>query len=317
VRRSVLASLFGVAVVLSAALFAHADAAIRLEIGGQQVNLDPPPLIIGDRVLVPVRGVFEQLGATLAWEDPATHAVIVSRAVPAGGGTQIRLIAGSRVAYINDSPVTLDVAPIIFTGRTFVPLRFVGEALQATVAWNPGLRVVAIAPAVAPPSLPPAALPTPPKEGPAEGTVVRVDVAAVPPAVIITWYGNQTRPFTVAPDTVFFRRDLDTNRVEPIQLRQVFPGDALSLVVDVGGGPRPRGAIRRGEVLVREARGRVESAAGRTLVLADGRSFVLAASARFIVGGSVVAQPPDLAEKLVIVRVQPLTQQVVEVEVAG
>lgn len=316
-RRNILASLPGVAILLSAGLFAHADTALRVEIGGQQVTVDPPPLIIGDRVLVPVRGVFEQLGATLVWEDPATHAVIVSRAVAAGQGTQIRLIAGSRLAYINDSPVTLDVAPLIVAGRTFVPLRFVSEALLATVAWNPGLRLVAIAPGLAPPSLPPAAAPAPPKEGPAEGTVVRVDLAARPPAVIITWYGNQTRPFTVAPDTAFFRRDLNADRLEPIQLRQIFPGDALSLVVEVGGGPGPRGTIRRGEVLVREARGRVESAIDRTLVFGDGRSFVLAAGARFIVGGSFVAQPPDLAEKLVVVRVQPLTQQVVEVEVTG
>lgn len=314
-RRSVLASLPGVAVVLSAALFAHADTALRVEIGGQPVTLDRPPIIIGDRVLVPVRGVFQQLGATLVWEDPATHAVIVSRTVPPGRGTQIRLIAGSRLAYINDSPVTLDVAPIIVAGRTFVPLRFVGEALQATVAWNPGLRVVAIAPGLAPPSLPPAAVLAPPKEGPAEGTVVRVDLATAPPAVTITWYGHQTRPFAVAPDTAFFRRDLNTNRVVPIQLRQVFPGDAVSLVVEVGGGPRPYGTIRRGEVLVREARGRVESVTDRTVVLGDGRSFVLASSARFIVGGSLVAQPPDLAERLVVVREQPLTRQVVEVEV--
>lgn len=183
------------------------------------------------------------------------------------------------------------------------------------LAWLPGvaiaLSVVANGPGLAQQYSPPA----PPKEGPAEGTVVRVDLATIPPAITITWYGNQTRPFAVAPDTTFVRHDLNTDRVERIQLRQIFPGDAVSLIVEVGGGPPPRGTIRRGEVVVREARGRVASATGGTLVLSDGRSFALTASPRFIVRGSPVAQPPDLAEKLVIVRVQPLTQQVVEVEV--
>jgi len=67
--------------------------------------------------------------------------------------------------------------------------------------------------------------------------------------------------------------------------------------------------------MVREEAGRVESATGRALVLSDGRSFVLAEHARFIVGGSIASQPPDLRGKPVIVRVQPLTQQAVEVEV--
>ena len=226
-------------------------------------------------------------------------------------------MAGSRQAFINDSPVTLDAAPIIVARRVYVPLRFVGEALGAAVAWDPGLHIVSITPGPATPSSPPAAVPVPPKQGPAEGTVLRVDLAARLPDLVITWYGNQTRTFTIAPDTAFFRRDLNTNRVEPIQLRQIFSGDAVSLVVEVGGGPRPRGTIRRAEVVVREERGRVESATDRTLVLGDGRSFTLAENPRFIVGGSIVARPPDLVEKSVIVRVQPLTLQAVEVEVAG
>jgi len=315
-------TLSGLAIVLTAVLLAHpdpahADPALRLVIGGQEVTLDRPPLLIDGRVLVPVRGVFEHLGATLAWEDPATHAIIVSRTVAAGHGTQVRLMAGRRQAFVNDAPVTLDVAPILVAGRTFVPLRFISQALGATVAWDPGLRVVSIAPGTGPPAgpRPPAAMPAPPKTGPGEGTVVRVDAGAGPRQIIITWYGTQTRTFTVAPDTAFFRHDLNTDRIEPIQLRQIFPGDEVRLVVEVGGGPRPRGMIRQGEVMVREEAGRVESATGRALVLSDGRSFVLAEHARFIVGGSIASQPPDLRGKPVIVRVQPLTQQAVEVEV--
>ena len=156
---------------------------------------------------------------------------------------------------------------------------------------------------------------TPPKNAPAQGTVLRVDLAAGTPDIVITWYGSQTRTFTVAPDTTFFRRDLNTNRVAPIQLRQIYPGDAVTLVVEVGGGPPPRGTIRQGEVLVREATGRVESLSGRTLVLSDGRSFTVAENARFIVGGSVIARPPEPTQRAVIVRLQPFSQQVVEVEV--
>jgi hypothetical protein len=144
-----------------------------------------------------------------------------------------------------------------------------------------------------------------------------VDLADPSPDIVITWYGNQTRIFTVAADTAFFRRDLNANHVEPILMQQIFPGDAVRLVVEVGGGPRPRGTIRQGEVLVREERGRVRSANGRTLVLSDGRSFTLVQNVRFIAGGSVVAPPPELAARWVIVRLQPFTMQATEVEVTS
>ena len=196
-----------------------------------------------------------------------------------------------------------------------MPVRFVSEALGATVMWDPLSRVVSIAPfsVHSSPSVTTTPL-NPPKEGPAEGTVVQVDLGAASPTIIITWYGVQTRAFTIAADTLFFRRDLTTNRVEPILAAQIFPGDAISLIVEVGGGPRPRGTIRWGEVIVREEQGRVRTVTDRTLTLEDGRSFALADQARFVVGGKIVPRP-DLSGRQVIVRLHPLTRQVVEIEV--
>ncbi len=309
--RNVLAAVSALAIVLATTLFADADSNIRLFINGREVILDYPPITVGGRVLVPLHGVFEQLGAVLAWENPVTHAIIVSRDVAHGRGPEVRLMLGSRQGMVNDLPVTLDVPPIAIGGRVFIPLRFVSEALGAKVSWDPIARVVWIVPG---PPLPAPAetLPTPPKGGLAEGIVVRVDLTTVPQQIVITW-PNQTQAFTIGPGTALVRHDLNTNRVESIPPQQIFPGDAVRLFVEVGGGPPPRGTIRHGEVIVREVSGRVQAVTDRTLLLSDGRSFTLAEGVRVIVGGRITSGQ-DLVGRQVILRIQPLTGEITEIE---
>lgn len=316
-RKKAFAVVSGFAIVLSIACFVHADSNIRLFVEGREVILDRSSVTVGGRVLVPLRGIFEQLGAVLTWEDPVTHAIIVSRDVIQGRGPQIRLALGSRQAFINDQPVMLDVPPSVIGGRTLVPLRFVSEALGARVVWDPGARIVRITSPPPQPSTPPdVTRMTPPKGGLEEGTVVAVDLTAVPQQIVLMRNPNYTGAYTIASDTVFTRRDLNTspNRVESIQPQQIFPGDAMSLVVEVGGGPRPLGTIRRGEVMVREMRGLVQTIAGRTLTLSDGRSFSLAEQVRFTAKGRIASRQ-DALGKQVILRIQPLTREVTEVEI--
>ncbi|GAS84172.1 leucine-rich repeat domain-containing protein [Paenibacillus amylolyticus] len=59
-------------------------------------------------------------------------------------GSFQRLIEGSTTAYVGDRAYTLDAAPFIDEGRTYVPLRFVSEQLNASVNWNSGTREAVI-----------------------------------------------------------------------------------------------------------------------------------------------------------------------------
>ncbi|HXK51746.1 MAG TPA: copper amine oxidase N-terminal domain-containing protein [Caldisericia bacterium] len=58
--------------------------------------------------------------------------------------TKIVLQIGSKTAYVNEEEFTLDVAPVILSGRTMVPLRFVSESLQATVNWEAETKTIVI-----------------------------------------------------------------------------------------------------------------------------------------------------------------------------
>jgi len=111
---------------------------IQVLVDGQPVTFDQPPLIIGGRVLVPLRGVFERLGASVQW-DPQSSTVIAVR-----DQTRVELRIGSRDASVSGRPILLDVPPMIVQARTLIPLRFVSEAMGARVDWDSSTRTVFI-----------------------------------------------------------------------------------------------------------------------------------------------------------------------------
>lgn len=112
--------------------------AITVTIDGARLSCDTPPIIEGGRALVPLRAIFEALGAQVDW-DGKTRTVTGRK-----GSTTIKLVIGQKTANVNGRAVTLDVPGKIAGGRTLVPLRFVGESLGAAVEWDGAKRMVVI-----------------------------------------------------------------------------------------------------------------------------------------------------------------------------
>lgn len=118
------------------ALQASAQQAVTIVINGQQVGFDQPPVERAGRVFVPLRGVFQRLGASVVYSNGVINAT--------GNGRNVSLRIGSNQATVNGQTQYLDVAPFLIGARTLVPLRFVAQALGATVDWNNNTRTVTI-----------------------------------------------------------------------------------------------------------------------------------------------------------------------------
>ena len=113
---------------------------IKIFVNGTRYYTDPEPYIKNDRTMVPMRRVFDILGADVQWNNE-------ERSVTASKSSDIiKLYIGSTTAYKNGVPMELDAAPEILAsaGRTMVPLRFVSEALSCSVDWDPITRSVII-----------------------------------------------------------------------------------------------------------------------------------------------------------------------------
>ncbi|HEU4965014.1 MAG TPA: stalk domain-containing protein [Bacilli bacterium] len=117
----------------------YAASDVQVVIDGQTQSYDQPPVIVNGRTLVPLRAIFEKLGAEVRWFGD-TRTVTATR-----GTTSVILQIGSRQAYKNGASVTLDVEAQLIHSNTMVPLRFVSEALGAEVTWDGTTRTVYIA----------------------------------------------------------------------------------------------------------------------------------------------------------------------------
>ncbi|MDO5398504.1 MAG: copper amine oxidase N-terminal domain-containing protein [bacterium] len=127
------------AIALLVSLPAGSEADISVTLNGKALVFDDvPPQIIDGRTLVPLRAIFEALGADVDWNGE-TRTVTAQR-----DDTMISMTIGSNVMTINSRSVTLDVPPQIIDNRTLVPARAAAEGFGADVVWNESERTVII-----------------------------------------------------------------------------------------------------------------------------------------------------------------------------
>ncbi|MBQ7661244.1 MAG: leucine-rich repeat protein [Clostridia bacterium] len=109
---------------------------------GSIVQNDVAPKIVRDRTMVPIRFIAEALGAKVDWNfDGVARKAIVQK-----GDKTIEIMIDSMAARVNGSEVILDSPAFIENDRTYLPLRFVAEALDAKVEWVADVREIIITP---------------------------------------------------------------------------------------------------------------------------------------------------------------------------
>ncbi|MBE7053618.1 MAG: hypothetical protein E7391_05010 [Ruminococcaceae bacterium] len=117
---------------------AFAQDEISIIINGKKLTMDQNPVIIDGRTLVPVRAIFEGLGAQVEWDDS------VKTAIGKRDGKEIKIQINNTVAKVNGADITLDVPAQLINSRTMVPVRFISEALGEKVDWDGNTKTVII-----------------------------------------------------------------------------------------------------------------------------------------------------------------------------
>ena len=201
---------------------------VHVYVDGQLVAFDVPPQILNSRVLVPLRGVFERLGASVGW-DARTQTVLAER-----GATSVALVIGQTQAMVNGQPAAMDVPAMLVGGRTMVPLRFVSQALGAAVNWDAPTYTVTIASSGAAAAPPPQAYPPAP---PAQtqhvaGTLVGVKLpSANSPGQIAVSHDGVVSTYVVTPSTAITRVNAANGSGGSVDIASLKAGDAVDVIV--------------------------------------------------------------------------------------
>lgn len=103
---------------------------INVSYNGEKMQLEQQPQKIEGTVLLPLRSLSKSLGYKVNWNSETKQIDIIE------GGTSIRLVIDSDKAEVNGKAVKLNFPAQVIEGTTYVPLRFVGEALNLDVVWD-------------------------------------------------------------------------------------------------------------------------------------------------------------------------------------
>ena len=133
------ALLLAIFLVLPAIFCANADAsAVSVYVDGALVEFDVQPQIINDRTMVPLRAIFEELGATVIWDDSTKTATSQK------GDIVVSITIGDYKIIKNGEEITIDVPAQIVDSRTLVPVRAISESFECKVEWDDATRSVIV-----------------------------------------------------------------------------------------------------------------------------------------------------------------------------
>lgn len=170
---------------------------VSVVVNGHPAYLSPGPIERAGRVFVPLRGIFERLGASVVYHNGTIDAT--------RSNDTVTLRIGSTVASVNGQTSYVDVAPFIVGATTYVPLRFIAQSLGAGVGYEGATRVVSVD----------LARPIPPRPLPPPVSVVQLrDQNPSPGARIINRLPRISANFT--------------HRVDPGTLRLIVNGNDLT-----------------------------------------------------------------------------------------
>ena len=137
--KKALCVLMSTGMLFSGVTVAYAEESnISLQINGSEISAEVPPTIMEGRTMVPVRAIFEAVGANIDF-DAETKTITAKK-----GDTTVNMTVGAKIATVNSKEVQLDAPAVIVNGRTLAPARFVAETFGYTVQWDAENKIVKI-----------------------------------------------------------------------------------------------------------------------------------------------------------------------------
>jgi len=270
---------------------------IGVTVDGRMISFNgAQPMEENGSVMLPLRSVFEKLGADVTYNSSTATVVAVK------GDRTVTMPIGSRTATIDGEPQELSQPAQMINGATMVPLRFVAEAFGDSVDWIASTRMVVIQSAVADRAAP-APVQSLPMASSAVSGVVRQVVADASPNEIVVRVDGDDRAIPVSNHVIVLRgrqgfesAQVSLSDIQPgdhVLVRQNDDGNAVSISSTFGllhGSVNTVGTLANGD---------------KVIVLNSGQTVELSPSARLLRNGESIT-PSNLTQgELVAISTDP------------
>ncbi len=116
----------------------EAEGDIKVILDGGSLLFDVVPVMYNNSVMVPMRKIYTELGASVSWDNSKQTITSVK------DGVTVQMQIGTALIRKGDKVEALIQAPILVDGRTLVPLRTVAESMNCGVTWDDGTKTVTI-----------------------------------------------------------------------------------------------------------------------------------------------------------------------------
>lgn len=128
--KKIIAFAFIITAVFSLSTFtAYADD-INILLDNEKLSFSTKPIVLNDRIMVPLRETFEAFGATVTWDENTQSATAVN------DGYSVSVTIGSDKIHTNDNVIKMDCQAIELNDRILIPIRYAANAFGCSISWD-------------------------------------------------------------------------------------------------------------------------------------------------------------------------------------
>ncbi len=117
---------------------------VKVTLDGQLIEFDVSPQIINGRTMVPIRAIFERMGASVTWIEQSKCACSTKDNITVNLWIGNDVLSRKTTEASNWEYIQMDCSPIIIDGRVLIPARYAAEAFGYTVQWDSASKTVTI-----------------------------------------------------------------------------------------------------------------------------------------------------------------------------
>ena len=103
---------------------------IKVILNGEEVVFDQGPILVNEKPMIPLRAVFEKMGASISWDNDTETVMAICR------DTIVMLQIDNEKMFKLDEAIVLETPAMLVNDRTLIPIHAISDVWGSDIEWN-------------------------------------------------------------------------------------------------------------------------------------------------------------------------------------